>query len=498
MRYRPLVRLVRHVLIVGLILVFLMLPPSFGTYAQIGGTIGYGSLLLGTVVRPDQPLTYSFSGIAGDSVQIVVRNWTGTIDPELELVMPDGVTTVSRVNNPFSNDPLEASLSLFLPQTGTYSLRVGGEHSTTGEFILRLQGHAASDATALLYGQPVDVVVPVNPPQQVYAFESQACPTVLTLTNLTDGLPFTFPFFAVVRDDQGTQIAHFYGGDAIEDRLIVPGTTGRYEITVASADPDVSGSVRLLVSCVDQSPACVGDATSGGQATQPCQPCFSDDFGGELCDDFVITVERSGGTAVFTWTPVEGAEWYIFSVVDASGGLLMDSPRLIEDATTHTYIFNPADLPRGPFTAFVSAGTEEDDPDYVCVAEAPVSFDGDVTDTCNGITVGADIVPGAARVVVVHWTAAPGAQAYLIHVYAVSDDGGLIGIRVLTVPGDATTYHLADLFPAEYDRFTVRVGAYSEPSGGGAFGDMPQGYLCDGDVSFAFGPLGPVEWGPAQ
>ncbi|MBK9121624.1 MAG: hypothetical protein IPM16_00685 [Chloroflexi bacterium] len=209
-------------------------------------------------------------------------------------------------------------------------------------------------------------------------------------------------------------------------------------------------------------------------------------------------VERSGGTAVFTWTPVEGAEWYIFSVVDASGGLVMDSPRLIEGATTHTYIFNPADLPRGPFTAFVSAGTEEDDPDYVCVAEVPVSFDGDVTDTCDGITVGADIVPGAARVVVVHWTAAPSAQTYLLHVYGVAEDGGLVGIRVLTVPGDATTYHLADVFPAEYHQYTVRVGAYSEASGGGAFGDMPQGYLCDGDVSFAFEPLGPVEWGPAE
>ncbi|MBK9121623.1 MAG: PPC domain-containing protein [Chloroflexi bacterium] len=226
MRYRPLVRLMRHVLIAGLILAFLTLPLSSGAYAQIGGTIGYGSLLLGNVVRPDQPLTYSFSGAAGDSVQIVVRNWTGTIDPQLELVMPDGVTTVSRLNNPFSGDPLEAALALFLPQTGTYSLRVGGEHSTTGEFILRLQGHAATDATALLYGQPIDVVIPVNPQQQVYAFETQACPTILTLTNLADGFPFTFPFFAVVRDDQGTQIAHFYGGDAVEDRLIVPGANG--------------------------------------------------------------------------------------------------------------------------------------------------------------------------------------------------------------------------------------------------------------------------------
>lgn len=497
MRYRPLVRLARYVLIAGLLLVFLVLQPSSGTHAQIGGTIGYGGLLLGTVTRPDQLLTYSFNGSVGDSVQITVRNWTGTVDPAIEIVMPDGVTALSRSNNPFSDDLLEAALSLFLPQSGVYSLRISGDQGTTGEFILRLQGRAAVDAIELLYGLHLDAFVPVSPPQQYYEFETQDCPTILTLTNLSDGLPFTFPFFATVRDEQGTQIAQFYGGDAVEDRLLIPALSGRYEVAVSSADPDVSGSVELLVSCADQAPACVPGSSGGESGVRACRPCFDDDFGGDVCDAFTIDVERSGGTVVFNWTPVEGAEWYIFSVIDASGGLLMDSPRLIEDGTTHTYIFNPADLPRGPFTAFVSAGAETDDPDYLCVAEVDVSFDGDVTDTCTGITVGADIVPGGPRAAVVHWTAVPGAQAHLIHVYAVADDGGLIGIRVLTVPGDATTYHISDLFPAEYDQYLVRVAAYSEASGGGAFGDMPQGYLCDGEVNITFGPIGPVEWGPA-
>lgn len=497
MRYRPLVRLVRYVLIAGLVLMFLVLQPYSDTHAQIGGTIGYGGLLLGTVTRPDQPLSYSFNGNVGDSVQITVRNWTGTVDPAIELLMPDGVTALSRQNNPFSDDSLEAALSLFLPQSGVYSLRVSGEQGTTGEFILRLQGRAAIDAIELLYGQPLDAVIPVNPPVQHYEFETQDCPTVLTVTNLSDGLPFTFPFFATVRDEQGTQLAQYYGGDAVEDRLIIPALSGRYEVTVSSADPDVSGSVELFVTCASQAPACVSGTAGSEPGVRSCRPCFDDEFGGDVCDTFTIDVERSGGTAVFTWPAVEGAEWYIFSVIDASGGLLMDSPRLIEDATTHTYIFNPADLPRGPFTAFVSAGAETDDPDYLCVAEVEVSFDGEVTDTCTGTAVGADIVPGGPRAAVVHWAAVPGTQAYLLHIYAVADDGGLIGIRVLTVPGDATTYHISDVFPAEYDQFQVRVAAYSEASGGGAFGDMPQGYLCDGDVTITFGPLGPVEWGPA-
>jgi len=64
------------------------------------------------------------------------------------------------------------------------------------------------------------------------------------------------------------------------------------------------------------------------------------------------------------------------------------------------------------------------------------------------------------------------------------------------VPGDATTYHLEGVFPADYSRFRIKVDAYSEATGGGAFGDMPQGFLCSGGTDIEFPKTGPVEWGP--
>jgi hypothetical protein len=214
-----------------------------------------------------------------------------------------------------------------------------------------------------------------------------------------------------------------------------------------------------------------------------------------MCNAFEVTATLDGGTASFTWPPVEGADYYIFSIIDASGALVLGSPTMIEGATSHSYVFNPADLPRGPFTAIVSAGSASEG--YLCLDDAPVSFDGQTTEECSGISVGADVVPGA-RVAVAHWSAAPGAAAYTIHVYAYGDDGGLIGIRVLTAPGDATTYHLDGVFPADYTRFRIDVRAYGEASGGGAFGDLPQEYLCGGGADVEFGPIGPVEWGPAS
>ncbi|MBE2272447.1 MAG: hypothetical protein IAE80_29695, partial [Anaerolinea sp.] len=274
--------------------------------------------------------------------------------------------------------------------------------------------------------------------------------------------------------------------------LVFAANSGLYELVVTSTDPQVQGTIQLLVTCVDQAPPCLAALGASGLRTNACPVCFA---AGD-CPGFDLSVTLDGMAGFFTWTPAEGADWYIFSIIDSTGGLLEDSPRLIEGATSNTYTFNPADMPRGPFTAIVTAGAEGGGMDPICVANVTVSFDGTSTETCSGIGVGADIVPGT-RAAVAHWDAVPDAAAYLLHVYAIADDGGLIGIRVLTVPGSATTYHLTDVFPSEYSRFQIRVAAYRESSGGGAFGDMPQVYLCDGGIDITFDPLGPVHWGPA-
>jgi hypothetical protein len=483
-----------------LLIVMLVGPSLHQTQAQIGGTIGYGSSVLGTIVAADQSLTYSYNGSAGDLVQVNIRNWTGTLDPRLDLVAPDGQTIAGSATNPFSGDPLEASLSLFLPQTGIYSLLVSGENGTTGDFLLKLQGRSPVTVVPLAYGQGIDVTVPVNPQPQYFSFDAQDCPTVFTVADLSEGQPFTFPFVVKVLDPQGNEIAQLYGGDALEDRLFVAPASGHYEVMVTSNDPLAQGTVRLLVSCEDQAPGCVAGSAAGGAAGTGagiCPSCFDDEFGGELCDTFEVTATLDGGTATFTWPAVEGAEYYIFSIIDASGALLMGSPRMLEGETTNSYIFNPEDLlTRGPFTAIVQAGAEHGVEGYLCVDR--VTFGPGVsTDTCSGITVSASIVPAEERLAVASWSAAPGAAAYLIHVYAIEDGGGVIGIRVFTAPGDETTYHLEGVFPGDYNRFQIEVDAYSEASGGGAFGDMPRGYLCAGSTIIEFEPTGPVHWGPA-
>lgn len=465
--------------------------------AQGGGTIGYGSKLFGRLTADTPELAYSFSGTAGDLVEIRARNWVGTVRPAATLLAPDGQTLAASNPDPFAPDPQDATLALVLPQTGVYLLLVSAEAGTSGEFLLTLQGRGPMPSTPLFYGQGVEVAVSLNPQPLYLAFDAQDCPTILTVTNLSEGRPFTFPYAVKVRNEQGRVIALLLGGDALEDRLVVAPLSGRYEVEVLSEDPAQAGTVHLLVSCADQAPGCLGTDGGAPPATgEACPTCFDE----ETCAGFEVSVSHGGDTTyTFTWPPVEGAAQYVFRVLDASGALLEDSAIALEGVTRHTYTLPLDALGRGPFTAVVSAGPAPDG-GYLCLDETPFTAD-DVPTPCN-LTVAAHVVPGAPRVAVVEWTPIPDAAAYLIHVYAYSDDGGLIGIRVLTVPGDTATYHLSDIFPAAYARFQLKVGAYSEATGGGAFADMPRGFLCSGTTDVTFEPVdpldrGPVEWGPA-
>lgn len=471
------------------------------TQAQGGGTLSYGAKVFGRVLADSPTVIYSFSGTANDLVQVSVRNWAGTLDPRIDLVGPDGQTIAVSTTNPFSEDPLEAGLARYLPQAGTYMLLVSAERGTIGEFVLRLQGRGVITAVPLVYGQGVNVTIPLNPVPQYFSFEVQNCPTILTVSNLSLGQPFTFPFLVHLRNEQGTLIARLAGGDALEDRVVLPPLSGRYEVEVSSEDPLVQGQIHLLVSCADQAPGCLGgpagavSAPGGTASGVECPPCFPDDFEGGPCAEFEITVTPGPDLRyTFTWPEVEGAEYYIFSIIDSTGILVADSPRLLVGETSNEYQFKPVDALRAPFTVIVNAASEGEG--YLCTDREQVAFEAPPESECTGINVTLSAVPGASRMAVAAWDPAPGAAAYTLHVYAVDEaDDSLIGIRVFIVPGDATTYHLVDVFPADYTRFIVQVRAYSAASGGGAFGDLPQGYLCGGEASIAFTPLGPVEWG---
>ncbi|MCZ7545170.1 MAG: hypothetical protein M5R40_17315 [Anaerolineae bacterium] len=135
--------------------------PSQGpaALAQGGGTIGYGSKVLGMISADLTQVIYSFNGATGDLVQVHAKSWVGTLDPQVTLLGPDGQTVADSARSPFAVESRDAHLARFLPQTGTYLLLVSAENGTTGQFLLTLQGRAPVPATTLVYGEAVDVTV---------------------------------------------------------------------------------------------------------------------------------------------------------------------------------------------------------------------------------------------------------------------------------------------------------------------------------------------------
>jgi hypothetical protein len=474
--------------VLGLVAAALGLFLLAGVQAQGGGTIGYGSRVFGSIPAPAQTVAYSLTGTAGDLVQATARTWTGTLAPQLDLVAPDG-TTLTSSTAPFLDVAPAAHVSALLPQTGVYTLRIGGAGETTGDFILNLAGRAPTPATTLSLGEPVDVAVPLAPPDQLFRFDAGACPTVFTLTNLSDGLPFTFPFYAEVYDPQGTRMAALTGGNAIEDRVVVPADSGSYLVVVRSDDPATQGSIRLLVTCLEDAPPC---ATGGAPASAAdCPPCVGDDLAD--CELLDVQYRVSGLTVQFVWNAVDGADWYIFSISDAFGTMLADSAILLEGVTSHMYTFQPADLVRGPFTARVVAGSESGGSQVDCIDEVPVILDDQPADTCRRLAVTVTELPGPERAVVISWSPFAGAETYQIAVIALPDGAEPFTFAVGDVPGSVNSRHIGG-FLNWVDRYRVRiVGSYETTDASG----NPTVAFCAGETEFAFDPQGPVDWGPA-
>lgn len=287
--------------------------------AQDAMLLAYGTTAQGVLSADAPVMTYSFSGTIGDLVQVDVMGLSGGLDPMVDLIAPDQQTLASGSFNRLGVEHHDARIALYLPQTGVFSLQVRALHNTTGEFVLELNGRSPVISTPLMPNVPLDVTVQPNAAQQYFTFEALDCPTHLIVFNPSAGQRFAFPYVVKVRDPQGQDVALLYGGDTLEDRVIVEPLSGTYEIEVWSSDPALAGTLTLSVSCGEGTPACGADtpatASTAGEPCPSCPPCPAEL--GEppgLCDEFQVVIEESDdGIVVLTWPAVEGADHYIVS-----------------------------------------------------------------------------------------------------------------------------------------------------------------------------------------
>jgi hypothetical protein len=239
-----------------LLLFMLSIVVTTGAVGAQGNTITYGGSIIGSVFGEDIVRT-TFEGSAGDVISARVLSTTGVLNPMLTLESPSGEVLISVENDQFSPQPLDAAFSILLEESGTYTLIVVAEDGTEGEYLLQLNGRPQADNAPLSLGQTVTINLDRASTVQYFLFVADAsCPTTLTVTNLTVGFPFGFPFAIKLRNLAGGQVATALGGRQLEDRFSVEAGSGIYEIELSSVNPLSDGQVRLAVTCADDQPTC--------------------------------------------------------------------------------------------------------------------------------------------------------------------------------------------------------------------------------------------------
>lgn len=447
---------VPHKLLLIAVITLLLIAGGFApqhrptAQAQGGGTLTYGALAFGSISAQTPMQIYSFNGTQGDLVDVHLRATSNTLRPFVDLLTSDRQTIATGQQDSFAANLSDVQITLLLPQTGVYSLMLGGLDNTTGDYVLELNGRGPVDAMPLTFGQALPVDVPPNAAPQYFSFTATDCPTTLSILNPSEGTPYTFPFLVKVRDARGQIVGLLRGRQALEDRVTVAPQSGSYEVEVWADGPSHSGSLTLLVACAGEPQQCLSSdtSTSSGSdgACAECPPCPGDDSGDPLCADFAISVDSNDeGVVTISWPAVEGATHAYVSAADDTGTLVY--ARVVED-TTETIEFPLWSSGPGTFTIRVSIGSE--DPDFVTCADTiavetsgggPVPWGPAAGDECFvDIVAPRDTIANGLQTI--FWTDVPGAESYWLRVYGEFD--AVVASGTISAPATSITLDLSE------------------------------------------------------
>ncbi len=206
-----------------------------GVSAQ-GGSLSYGANVIGTLSAQAPLAFFTFSGSAGDLVTVDIIGITPGLDPAVSLNSPTQQQLASNDNNPGSAVPSDARISLSLPQNGIYTILVNSVSGVMGDFLVRLNGQAAAQGTAL--GDPASTTTLTNGMQRVFSFDADPeAPVTLSVSSESPGLSFQ----VTLRTADG-QIVALLGGSAVS--LNLPPGQQTYTVTVLGLE----GSGQVSVS----------------------------------------------------------------------------------------------------------------------------------------------------------------------------------------------------------------------------------------------------------
>jgi uncharacterized protein YraI len=229
-----------------LLLVLAALVAVAPVAAQQANPVSFGTAVFGTVSPDGTPVAYSFTGNFGDLVTMRAAGTTPGMDPNLQLLGPDQIVLATNENSIFDPASTAASIVFRLPETGTYTVVVGG---TPGDFLLTLDVRPVLPVVPLVIDQPTQLVFPLPVPDQIFSFNTN--PTLPTTLHVNFEPLFT-DFLVEVRGGSGQLVAALNadfdnaclsfspGDETFEVRAVSgPGITGTVDFALSNGPCDV-------------------------------------------------------------------------------------------------------------------------------------------------------------------------------------------------------------------------------------------------------------------
>jgi uncharacterized protein YraI len=208
-----------------------------GAVLAQGGFISYGQVVAGNLSDTSPVALHTFQGNSGDLIAVEVSATSGGLDPTVTLLSPGGVPLANNDNDPFSFNLGDAGLRFQLPETGIYSLLVGGANNTRGDFMLRLILRSSSAAPVPLAGTAqIDLA---TGPQAVLVAGDPSGVTPVTI----QAAPVEAAFSVEVRQPSGQTIAIFI--NVSNANLLLPAAAGNYVVVISPSAPGVQGIVSI-------------------------------------------------------------------------------------------------------------------------------------------------------------------------------------------------------------------------------------------------------------
>ena len=187
--------------------------------------IEFGNTLTGSIIKPAQMKTYTFSANAGDSVLLRVLRVSGNLEPAIRIYSPSGTKLCE--NSGYSMAEIE---NCALPSNGNYTVFVFDDYYGTysGEYYIHLQRlNNPGNATAMVFGETDLGTISFHAEMDAFTFTAAANDKVQvrmskSSVDLWPGIRIYSP--------TGTNVCNNYGSTTAEIEICTLSANGTYTI----------------------------------------------------------------------------------------------------------------------------------------------------------------------------------------------------------------------------------------------------------------------------